>query len=101
MQRTQVDSLVRRVQGAGDMPWEDCVVAVFPLWNAASMAEDGTALMRPDPDNQVVIQYPRRFNLLAMGNDRAEGLQRIAALANVRGMEATALADIVAVPARL
>ena len=31
MQRTQVDVLVRRVQGAGDLPWDDCVVAMFPL----------------------------------------------------------------------
>ena len=77
------------------MPWEDCVVTVFPLRNAVSMVEDGTALMRPDPDNQVVIQYPRRLDLLAMGNDRAEVLQRIATLANVRGMEATEVADIV------
>ena len=33
LQRTQVDALVRRVQGAGDMPCDGCVVAVFPLWN--------------------------------------------------------------------
>ena len=36
-----------------------------------------------------------------MGNDRAEVLQRIATLANVRGMEATELADIVVVSVRL
>ena len=46
------------MQGAGDLPWDDCVVAVFPLWNVVSMADDGTALVQPDPDNQVVIQYP-------------------------------------------
>ena len=58
LQRTQVDALVRRVQGAGDLPWDDCVVTVFPLSNVVSMADDGTALVQPHPDNQVVIQYP-------------------------------------------
>ena len=101
LQRTQVDELVRGVQAAGDQPWEDSVVAVYPLRHAVSMAEDGMALMRPDPDRQVVIQYPRRLDPLAMGNDRAEVLQSIATLANFRGMEATELADIVAVTARV
>ena len=100
LQRTQVDTLVRRVQGAGDLPWDDCVVTVFPLWNVVSMADDGTALVQPDPDNQVVIQYPRRFDLLAMGEDRAEVLQRIATVANIRGMEATEVTDTVLVSAR-
>ena len=77
LQRIQVDELARQVQATGELPWEDSVVAVYPLWYAVSMAEDGTALRRPDPDNQVVIQYPRRLDLLAMGNDRAEVLQRI------------------------
>ena len=101
LQRTQVAALVTREQAAGDMPSDDCVVVVFPLRNVVSMADDGTALMQPDPDNQVIIQYPRRLDLLAMGDDRAEVLQRIATVANVRGMEATELADIVAVSARL
>ena len=100
LQRTQVAALVTREQAAGDMPSDDCVVVVFPLRNVVSMADDGTALMQPDPDNQVIIQYPRRLDLLAMGDDRAEVLQRIATVANVRGMEATELADIVAVSAR-
>ena len=92
--------MVRRVQGAGDLPADDCVVAVFPLGNVVSMGDDGRALVKPHPDNQVVMQYPRRYNLLAMGDNRAEVLQRIATVANIRGMEATEVADTVSVLAR-
>ena len=68
MQRTPVEALVRRVQGAGDLPAGDCVLAaMFPLGNVVSMGDDGRALVQPHPDNQVVIQYPRCYNLLAMG----------------------------------
>ena len=64
-----MDALVRRVQGAGDLPWHDCVVAVFPLSNIVKMADDRRALVQPHPDNQVVIKYPRRYDLLAMGDN--------------------------------
>ena len=55
MQRTQVETLARHVQGARDLPADDCVVAVFPLGNVVSMGDDGRALVQSRPDNQVVI----------------------------------------------
>ena len=64
------------------------------------MADDGRAVLQPHPDNQVIIEYPRRFDRLAMGENRAEVLQRIGVVANVRGMEATEQADTVTVSAR-
>ena len=63
-------------------------------------AADGRTLLQPHPDNQLVIEYPLRFDRLAMGENRAEVLQRIGVVANVRGMEATEQADTVAVSAR-
>ena len=31
LQRTQVDELARQVQATGELPWEDSVVALYPL----------------------------------------------------------------------
>ena len=45
MQRTQVDALARRGQGAGDLPADNCVAVVFPLGNVVSTADDGRALV--------------------------------------------------------
>ena len=68
--------------------------------NVVSMADDGRALLQPHPNNQVVIEYPLRFNCRAMGENRAEVLQRIGVVANVRDIEVTEQADIMAVLSR-
>ena len=100
LRRAQVDVLSRRAQGAGVPPRDDCVVVVLPLSNDVRMTDDGRAVLQHHPDNQIIIEYPRRLDCLAMGENRAEVLQRIGVVSNVKSMEATEQADTVAVSAR-
>ena len=68
--------------------------------NVVRMTNDGRAVLQHHPDNPMIVEYPRRFDRLATGENRAEALQRIGVVANVKSMEPTEQADTVAVSAR-
>ena len=68
--------------------------------NVMRMTDGGRAVLQHHPDNQTIIEYPRRLDRLAMGENRAEVLQRIGVVSNVKSMVATEQADMVAVLAR-
>ena len=100
LRRAEVDVLLRRAQGAGVPPRDDCAVVVLPVSNDVRMTVDGRAVLQHHPDNQMIIEYPARLDRLAMGENRAEVLQGISAVSNVKSMEATEQEDTVAVLAR-
>ena len=57
-------------------------------------------MLKQHPHNQVFFEYPQRFDLLAMGEDRPKVLREISAAADLRNMEATQQEDVVTVSAR-
>ena len=98
--RAQVDEMSKRTQGASVPPRDDCVVVVIPLKNLVRMTDDGRAILLHRPDNQVIIEYPRHLDRIALRDDREEVLQTISVVTNVKSIEATEQADIVTLSTR-
>ena len=67
--------------------------------NFVHMTDDGRAVLLHHPDNQIIIEYPRHLDRLAMRGNRAEVLQR-SVVFNMKSMEATEQADTVTLSAR-
>ena len=100
LMRAQMEALLRRVQGAGFMPRDDCVVATLRLSNGARMKDNGRAVWRHHPDNQMIIRYPKGLDHAAMGGNRSEVFQWICTVSDVESMEAVEQGDTVAVSVR-
>ena len=100
LMRAQMDALSRRVQGAGFLPRDDCVVAILPLSNGARMTDNSRAVWQHHPDNQMIIHYPQGLDHVAMGENRSEVFQWICTVSDVESMEAVEQGDTVAVSVR-
>ena len=96
----QMEALSRRVQGAGFMPRDDCVVTTLRLSGGARMKDNGRAVWRHHPDNQMIVHYPKGLDLVAMGENRSEVFQWICTVSDVESMEAVEQGDTVAVSVR-
>ena len=70
-------------------------MVVIPLKNLVRMTDDGRAILLHHPDNQVIIEYPRHLDRIALRDDREEVLQTIRVVTNVKSIEATEQADTV------
>ena len=79
---------------------DDSVTLVVPLSNEVHMTNEGRAILKQHPYNQVFFEYPRRLDLLAMGENRSKVLREISTAADLRNMEATEQEDVVTVSAR-
>ena len=98
MLRTQVEALARRVQGAEDLPSDDCVVAVFPLGNVVSMGDDALGAASPgQPGSNTVSQTLRSPSY---GGRQGGGAATDCYGGQHQGMEATEVADTVSASAR-
>ena len=68
----QKEALSRCLYGAGFMPRDDCVVSTLRLSGGARMKDNGRAVWRHHPDNQMIVHYPKGLDLVAMGENRSE-----------------------------
>ena len=82
------------------MPRDDCVMSTLRLSGGARMKDNGRAVWRHHPDNQMILRYPKGLDLVAMGENRSEVLQSIRRVSNVESVEAVEQGDTVAVTVR-